>query len=474
MLRGKILPNRLSHYVSKSPNKKHKTMIEEFIDSTLIIDEKKEEVAGLISLLEKKDIYVKHYHPDELNGVPLKNRKIIFLDLFLDDRKDEINNIALIRKILKYNIGNNFGTYGIVMWTNHTDKVEMFREKVQLDSKVYTLPLFIIALSKTSYLREGNFDNLFDDLNRKLKESFAANFFVSWSMLVSEGKDKVIKNLYSLENDYKLQNSNLEFILFEMARNLNGIPLNQIDNYPIDFDAFKSLNDMLNHEIVTTSINYNHDFFNDYKKIHYAEINDYKYYIENKFKYKDEFINIDKENGKDDHSSYIKVLEDRIKFVKANLNYIYLLDQVHISQDQILPGNIYQIMNDEGDFIMKDMPEESIPIIIEMSPPCDFSSGKMINSKVLSGFITKFTKNKLKNYNKECYHKEIRPILIKENDNEIKMIIFDFRYYGIIEKSKLKIANNFKIIFRAKEKLFADLLQKLSSYNSRLGLSIIH
>ena len=53
-------------------------------------------------------------------------------------------------------------------------------------------------------------------------------------------------------------------------------------------------------------------------------------------------------------------------------------------------------------------------------------------------------------------------------------MVFDLRYFGMLDESDLQDANKYKIIFKAKEKLFADILQKLSSYNARLGLSVIH
>ena len=59
-----------------------------------------------------------------------------------------------------------------------------------------------------------------------------------------------------------------------------------------------------------------------------------------------------------------------------------------------------------------------------------------------------------------------------EIDNDkIFGIILDFRY--INNFSEDEVNSNFEFIFRVKDKLFADILQKMSSYTARLGLSII-
>jgi hypothetical protein len=54
-----------------------------------------------------------------------------------------------------------------------------------------------------------------------------------------------------------------------------------------------------------------------------------------------------------------------------------------------------------------------------------------------------------------------------------QMIVFDFRYFGMIKEDELKNAAQYQILFRTKDKLFADIIQKFSSHIARLGLAII-
>src|SRR5690606_38161008 len=117
----------------------------------------------LITYLEdEKDIWAKYFSPIELESKasPLNNRKIIFLDLYLDDARSSVDNIALIRKYFKTIIGNDFGTYGIVLWTKHTNHFNDFCEKIYQKINPFALPLFVIPLDKTKYIQQGNYEGV--------------------------------------------------------------------------------------------------------------------------------------------------------------------------------------------------------------------------------------------------------------------------------------------------------------------------
>ncbi|QOR22588.1 hypothetical protein INP91_08045 [Haemophilus parainfluenzae] len=159
-------------------------MLEEFITSALIIDDKEEEINQLQNFLESKDIWVKHYTPDNLDEriqqeYKLKNRKIIFLDLHLDEDKDVIHNASKIRKYFSELLGCDFGSYGIVLWTKHTDDFNTFKNKLYLNSNGYTLPLFMVAMDKNNYLNTGNYENILKDLEEKLKKTYLPHSLLS-------------------------------------------------------------------------------------------------------------------------------------------------------------------------------------------------------------------------------------------------------------------------------------------------------
>ena len=67
----------------------------------------------------------------------------------------------------------------------------------------------------------------------------------------------------------------------------------------------------------------------------------------------------------------------------------------------------------------------------------------------------------------------ICPLMSSEDSNP-KFICFDFRYTTAVKQEDLQDGSKYEILFRAKPKLFADVLQKFSAHAARLGLSVIH
>ncbi len=54
------------------------------------------------------------------------------------------------------------------------------------------------------------------------------------------------------------------------------------------------------------------------------------------------------------------------------------------------------------------------------------------------------------------------------------MAIFDFYKFQTINESDLINKCKFKVIMKTKDKLFADILQKLSSHTARLGIAALY
>ncbi len=428
-------------------------MIKEFIDSVLIIDDKEEEIKDLKNLFKEKDIWVTYFNPPkekqeiEEISTAFRNRKLIFLDLRIDETKTTIDNISvIIRPLLKKIVAKDFGSYGIVMWTKHDNHIIEFKEKIQNDANDYQLPLFVIQMNKSEYLKNG-FDNILTDLEDELQKSIAANFFINWSNLIQKGRDKAITSIFELIPDYQKQDKNLEFLLFKMAQNYTGIPFDQIDDdYPLSLDAIKAFNDLLIYEV--NSLASSIGIFQEKNKILFK-----------------------KEDGNTiQPSTKINRVGDEIITLYANFNSKLFLDYINIKQDKIIPGNVYEIKSSNSTLKHPDISEGMIPVIIEMTPPCDFSNSKTKYPRVLSGYIQNLDITNLPKGEK--LYKELWPVKLKEIEKP-QIIVFDFSMLGFVEEADLKNSDKYKLLFRVREKLFADILQKMSSYSARLGLSII-
>lgn len=457
-------------------------MLKKYIDSVLIIDDKEEEIENLKLSLEDKDIWVtyinppKHKHEIDTSVKKIRNRNLLFLDLQIDEGKSTIDNIStIIRPLLSKLLSLDFGSYGIVMWTKHDNHIEEFKEKLQNDRDKYQLPLFVVQMDKTHYL-QNDFDTVLNDLETKLKESIAANFFINWTNLINCGKHKAITSIFEIVPDYQKQDKNLEFLLFKMAQNYTGIPFDKVDDeYPISIDAIKAFNDLLIANINSLASDAN--FIKNKDNIFFeTEDNNYGYFAANGLTTKKKDLTIKKNitntnlTNAEKNDTVLENINKEILSVYSSLNTRLLIDNINIQQDKIIPGNVYQVLSKDSRLRYPDLAEDTIPIIIEMTPPCDFSNSKTAYPRVMAGYIKELD---LKNLpRKEKNYRDFWPVLI-EDEKKPQIIIFDFSILGFVEESDLQNDTKYKLFFRVKDKLFADILQKMSSYTARLGLSII-
>lgn len=451
-------------------------MLEEFITSALIIDDKEEEINQLQKFLESKDIWVKHYTPDNLDEriqqeYKLKNRKIIFLDLHLDETQDLTDNAAKIRKYFSKLLGCDFGSYGIVLWTKHTDEFNEFRNKLYQNNDKYTLPLFMVAMDKSSYLNTGNYNEILNDLEKKLHNDIPASFFIAWNKAVKKGSDSTITSLYNLFDSIEDKEAYLEATLYKLALSYTGTPEKNITTYKkhIQKDLVKSLIDNLQSEINKSYTNIE-GLFKDLKKLNFES------------KIKDEEQKVaKKQKGKK------KQEWDKKYKIFSKLNSMLLIDSENLSQTTPLPGNIYYKKNtvkDERYFdkliktniTVKEDEEINTTInkivAIEITPPCDFSnSKKQERSRIIQGFMMDYNEKIKDKFKAERFYK-IFPLSI-EKYNEPQIIVLDFYKFQTITEKQLSKKDVYEIAMKAKNNLFADILQKLSSHMSRLGLAIL-
>ena len=444
------------------------SILTEVFQKVLVIDDKKEEVENLIAHLEKENIKTIFLEPNDeesdnyfkkFNGFP---GNLIFLDLYLNDTAgDEIKiHIAKIRQILTYIIGKRNIAYGIIVWSSHSNEIIQLQEKLLQDIDDYVSPLFVFGMNKGDY--DSDPTKIFKDISDELEKNKAASFYIKWSNSIEHAKSKVLNDIFGLAQGYEDQNKNLEFLLFQMAKNYIGISDEDLDGYDgLQKDAFNAFSELLSDDLKY--------FIPDTCNL-FSEMNS----IECIFKENNEDILSKKGQeylkngialGKKDPDR--KIIDTKIFELYASLNSKILLDFTDFGI--LLPGNVY--INKNACIYSNKMEEGDIPIIIELSPPCDFANKeKYAMPKFVSGFITKY--DKVKKIKGNALYTETYPLLIPKIDDKIYAIVFDFRYVNNISEKELQALGN-DFVFRVKDKLFADILQKMSSYTARLGLSII-
>lgn len=424
-----------------SQKKKENNMsVLDCLDRVVIIDDSPEEVESLKQLLVNNDISVDCYTPDVARSISLKkNRQLFFIDLSMDESKSIKDNIStIIRPLLKRMISMNFGTYGLIMWTKHFEWLEEVKNKIQLDKDKYQLPLFILGLDKSKYLKEGNFNKLFTDIDELIENNNAAYFFFNWRQSVHSGVDRTIFDIYKLAPNYITQEIELSYLMYKMALNYTGIQEEQLGEYNLSLDTYKSFDELLYSDLIAQQKS-------DSKKL-----------------FKENMDNPWQEN-----------IENSVKKYSI-LNSKFLIDEINLEQNIVVPGNIYKIVEDNHLLKINGAPKTSERIAIELTPPCDFSHKKVV-SRLVAGFIVEcpMKEDKIQKYIKSFKGDNkytVWPIHFNEKD---RFICFDFRYTDGIDDIALKDSSRYKLIFRVKHRLFADILQKFSSHAARLGLAII-
>lgn len=465
-------------------------MLEQFTNFAIILDDKPGEVSNLRIELKNNGIYSLYVNPNNKDLLSSKMfAPIIFLDLHINETITELaGHISFIRKLLATIVGNRKESYGIVLWTKHLSEYEAFISKIAADTE-YSLPLFVQALDKMKYSREG-YKNIIKDIDKLLEKSFSAKFAIAWDIVVRQTKNDAIRRAYSLVPYVsEKQNENLKFILFKLAQSRDGIPLKTLlldQDYSIDREVVKSLAELMIDNITNTKHIPELISHDEIEKITYRgkdkEMTDFSFNLNtNTFKNGKKCISESK--GTTQEKEAIAKLKKEMKDIFTQLNMQLFFETDQIDSQIIMPGNIYKIL-DMNSLLCISHPigseERSVenpyvitPVGIVMNPPCDFAQDRIIAQRVLGGFLIenidlKTAKTKFKTEN---YYLEINPVI--EAGKE-KILVFDFRYLGIEKTENLKNITKYTLFMRAKNTLFADILQKLTSHAARLGISVIN
>lgn len=449
--------------------------LENMLDRVVVIDNIEDEIKALADQLRSYDISVDMYVVgDDYQELPIfkKNRQLVFMDLMLDeDEGHTVTNISRVIQILNHIICDGFGPYGLVVWTKHTEKYEELlsrftkaismtsnlvqnkvvsndADEISIDIHLTNPPLFIIDIDKIQFKSSGvwDFSNLMPILNQKIYESTASYFFLRWLSVTRQASQDTISDIYHLVSDYKSKEAEIKHVLCKLAKNHTGV--NHL--YPgLTADTYKAFSDIIHPRINALTSSEELPIFTD------AD------------------------------NSYMSTNEDAIL---AQLNGILFIDGIGVDQNEIVPGNIYQVLDFESPLIIKKEDRvklqkkkvnseklegyndyDCVPVAVELTPPCDFSH-KKIYSRLIGGYLVNYSANEGNKSLPKSEKKYILPPITLPGESSIKYLIFDFRYLYTPADEQLKDPTKFKVLFRANHSLFSDILQKFSSHAARLGL----
>lgn len=458
--------------------------IENVINRAVVIDNKEDEGNAIAEALKNADVHTDFIivHEDE-SANDFKTfyhpRELIIADLLLDEDKTKLKtNISRLIGIINKIQPENAKFYGIIVWTKHKEFAKDFQEKIgnavalvenRVDdsedeeeiltpSYLQNPPLFVFTLDKTRYFNDGKyvFEGLLKDINSKLKESRTAYFSLKWKQSINESIENVINDIYQISTDYNKHEEVLSYILKALSKNETG----EKGDENLTIGAYKAFDCLLQSELASII-----------RKETLPNLMDI---------------------GENPYQNSIEKLQE----ISAKLNTSLFLDSHNLNKNEILPGNVYRILDEESplivpkdELIKKPIKKEGtntyeqrnnynrINIAIELTPPCDFTN-KKIYSRFVGGYIFDYPLGyikKEKTFSPQKAEKRfiIYPIFVPEDENA-KCIVFDFRCLWTLTDEVIKNEDKYNLWFAAKPRLFADILQKFSSHAARLGINDIH
>jgi hypothetical protein len=171
------------------------------------------------------------------------------------------------------------------------------------------------------------------------------------------------------------------------------------------------------------------------------------------------------------------------KEVKGKINSRLLVDRSQL--DGLYPGNVYENNREThikeslstGGNAMKieEIKNKSIPVIIEVSPLCDFVQDKMKLSRIVEGFlcpvevqINGTTIQTYKELKSSTHFLYISPVI--EHEEKLYRLVIDFRYFSA---NSIDEINENTPIFRLRKDILIDIQTKLSSHINRPGVLFI-
>ena len=429
------------------------------IDPNIIfIDDKEEEVKGIIQLYQNEGHGVKFFNADFIIGdnhptSTYSDVNLIFLDLFYQDTFDVELCTGWISSIIPEN-----SFYVLVLWSKDTQHEEAILDDLK---KLNRSPYSLIIAQKGLFMGEENqwnFESLYSTVSEKLKENPELEELTIWKKSIRQSSNQIIGHLAQNEENDIFKNRLKKIIVGHGGKSF------------ISNDNFEQKREILFEALDQVLVS---NAKEERPEVEISPSNkEHLYSIEPNIQ-----VNIDS---------------------KLNSWFHFKLHKKPINQDDLKHGliskfrfppleKIYKIVDDENvaeylkHQITKSKESESNTILsnicIVLVRPCDLAQNKYgKNIKLLSGVLVENPVRKtnprkeFKTGNKYDSIKLFDHLYFSGKRNDLAML-FDFRYVFSVSETTFKTRfENIKIF---NKELLSELQVEYSSYSSRLGITQI-
>jgi len=436
-----------------------------FEPNIVIVDDKKDEVIGLLENYRDEGIGTKFYNASIFDGddkpqEPFSGVNLIFLDLYYSSDFDVELCTSWIEKLIPEN-----SFYVLVIWSKDTDHAGEVLDELKDINRVPYLPLVIQKGEKFKNLdNTWNFEKLSDFIQNEIDKHAALEELSIWKKSINNSSNLIIGHLA----DPLLQNS-LDSKLQKIILGHGGKTYISDDKHEQKREIlFEALDDVL----ISNSKSQRPDtvISEDNKTQLYNTLNVPVAEVDSKlnswFHFKLLKFPLCQTSVKPGVISTFKESSKRGSLLKK------------IYGDLIIDENIKTYLKKQ--LIKSNLLGSNtkiIDVVLLLSRPCDIAQGKYgRNLKLISGVKIvnpdrkENERKELKTGNKFDSIKLFDHLHFNEEENDVALI-FDYRYiFSVPEDIYLSCFENIKVF---NKDLLSELQVEYSSYSSRLGITQI-
>lgn len=412
----------------------------------VVIDDKPDESLPLVKVLSKDKISVTYFtgRREELPVQPFSDVRLVFLDIVLEGAEgtDDKTKLSIATGVIGQIIDKDNGPFILVAWTKHRELIKEMEGRLKEENYqpiVTDLQKYEFKDDKTGKYNY-NLQKIGEKLKERLENLSIFEIFILWENIVQNSASSIVNEFSKLVEFNKDWNGKLKNIFYKLAEASAGRTLD-----------INSSQEVLKNALFTFDGIFADTLEKNIHEEHYNEI---------------------------DLSSRESGVEEGIK---GKINSKLIIDGSGLGG--FYPGNVYKI--DENNYInealntsnigeINEIKNMSIPIIVEVSPLCDFVQDKIKLSRIVKGFLcpieVQIDGTAIKTYKKlksNAYFLYISPV-IEYNEKPYRLVI-DFRYFS----AKSIDENGNRLIFRLRKDILSDIQTKLSSHINRPGVLFI-
>lgn len=412
----------------------------------VVIDDHPEEALPLMKVLSFHRISVNYFTGrfEELPEKPFSDVRLVFLDIVLEGAEgtEDKTKLSIAMSVIEKIIDKKNGPFILAVWTKHKElikKMEKMLKRQKYQPIVKDLQKYEFKNVKTEDYNY-NLQKIKDKLKNKLKDLSILEILILWENIVYDSASSVVNEFSGLVEFNDSWNNKLKKIFYKLAEAWAGKIL-----------ASSSSQEIMKNALFT----FDGVFMDALEK------------------------NLHSNSDGMDVSSSEGSVEDNII---GKINSKLLLDTSKL--DGLYPGNVYELnkethiresLNTGNNMEIEEIENKSIPVIIEVSPFCDFAQKKMKLSRVVKGFLCPIevqinetivqTDKKLK---RQAYFLYITPVI--EYKEKLYRLVINFRHFSA---KSINEVNENTAIFRLRKDILIDIQTKLSSHINRPGVLFV-